>query len=287
MTGKSTKSGELMQCEFFLVRYVADRVKGEFVNIGVLLRETAKLGSHPGPIAVRFTKDWRRVKCMDPDVDIETLKALGSDIEQRLGDETHGVTLLAGLEDTWSNTLQLTRPKPCLAENLAVEMDTLMRLYVESQKREPVSRKSARQSIYGIMRREFERSGVWSFMETHIPVTRYIRGADPLRIDCSYRNGGLRMFQAISSEDIVAAKALAFTVPALVKGVLEQTGMELQLTAIGEPLIRDASGAFLKNEDELALYTSGKEIMQSADIRFMTTADMPSIVERAKEELGI
>ena len=30
---------ERIQCEFFLIRYVPDVVKGEFVNIGVLLRE--------------------------------------------------------------------------------------------------------------------------------------------------------------------------------------------------------------------------------------------------------
>src|SRR5277367_1541483 len=163
MTGRPTKLGERSQCEFFLVRYVADRVKGEFVNIGVLLRETAKVdGQASGPVAVRFTNDWRRVRCMDPDADIEMLKALESDLVQRLGNEDQGAAFLTLLEDTLSNSLQLTRAKSCLAENLAAEMDSLMRLYVESQKREPVSRKSARQSIYNLMRREFERAGVWS-----------------------------------------------------------------------------------------------------------------------------
>ena len=32
---------ERLPCEFFLIRYVPDVVKGEFVNIGVLLREAA------------------------------------------------------------------------------------------------------------------------------------------------------------------------------------------------------------------------------------------------------
>jgi hypothetical protein len=289
MTGKSTKIGGGRQCEFFLVRYVADRMKGEFVNIGVLLRETAKLdGQTSGPIVVRFTKDWRRVRCMDPDVDIEMLKALEADLEHRLSDDDQGAAFLAMLEDTLSNSLQLTRPQACLAENLAAQMDTLMRLYVESQKREPVSRTSTRQSIYGVMRREFERAGVWSFMDKQIPVTRFIGGADPLRIDCSYRNGGMRMFQAISSEDIVAVKALAFTVPALSRGVFEEMGMELELTAIGETLVRTGtSGNLSKNEDQLALYESGIRILEGANIRFMTTARLPEIVERAKQELGI
>ena len=35
-------SGDRMQCEFFLVRYVPDAVKNEFVNIGVVLREAGR-----------------------------------------------------------------------------------------------------------------------------------------------------------------------------------------------------------------------------------------------------
>ena len=32
---------ERVQCEFFLIRYVPDVVKGEFTNIGVVLRQAA------------------------------------------------------------------------------------------------------------------------------------------------------------------------------------------------------------------------------------------------------
>jgi hypothetical protein len=284
-----------MRCEFLLVRYVADRVKGEFVNIGVLLRESApgedqgggQGGKGGGPIAVRFTRDWRRVRCLDPAADIAALEALEADLGRRLGSEEHGAAFLSSLEDSLSNGLQLTRPKSCLAENLPAEMDRLMRLYVERQKGEPAARRSARQSIYGAMRREFERGGVWSFMDTQIPVARYIGGADPLRIDCGYRNGGIRMFQAMAAEDIAAAKVLAFTAPALSKGIFEQTGLGLELTAIGEPLDRDLSGKLAKNDDELALYESGVRIMESASIRFLTTARLPEIVERARQELRI
>ncbi len=33
---------DVKQCEFFLLRYVPDVVKGEFVNIGVVLLETGE-----------------------------------------------------------------------------------------------------------------------------------------------------------------------------------------------------------------------------------------------------
>ncbi len=44
----------LRECEFFLVRYVPDPVKNEFVNIGVLLREPG--GQNGGETLLRFTR---------------------------------------------------------------------------------------------------------------------------------------------------------------------------------------------------------------------------------------
>ncbi|HZD76529.1 MAG TPA: DUF3037 domain-containing protein, partial [Acidobacteriaceae bacterium] len=66
------------RCEFSLIRYVPDPVKNEFVNIGVLLRgEDARA-------AVRFTRDWSRVRCVDPDADTTMLEALEAEIGRRL-----------------------------------------------------------------------------------------------------------------------------------------------------------------------------------------------------------
>jgi hypothetical protein len=75
---------ERRQCEFFLLRYVPDAVKDEFVNLGVVLLESAaptgaksesvetSAGGRSGLAFadVRFTRDWRRVRCLDPDVDV-------------------------------------------------------------------------------------------------------------------------------------------------------------------------------------------------------------------------
>src|SRR5512141_910566 len=68
--------------EFFLLRYVPDAVKGEFVNVGVVMLERASSGG--GFTGVRFARDWRRVRCLDPDVDIEVFDALEADIRARL-----------------------------------------------------------------------------------------------------------------------------------------------------------------------------------------------------------
>ncbi|MGB9029307.1 MAG: DUF3037 domain-containing protein, partial [Acidobacteriaceae bacterium] len=104
-----------------------DPVKNEFVNIGVLLRETAR----PEAPLLRFTKDWARVRCVDPDADIEMLEAMETEMRRRLFEPaTDGPPLLATMEDSFSHQVQITPPKGCLAENAAAGMEQLMQLYV-------------------------------------------------------------------------------------------------------------------------------------------------------------
>jgi len=65
---------ERRTCEFQLLRYVPDAVRNEYVHIGVILREQGS--ADPAQIAVRFTKDWRRVRCLDPDADTALLESM-------------------------------------------------------------------------------------------------------------------------------------------------------------------------------------------------------------------
>ncbi|MFZ0662481.1 MAG: DUF3037 domain-containing protein [Acidobacteriaceae bacterium] len=265
-------------CEFFLVRYVPDPVKNEFVNIGVLLREAGR----PESAVVRFTKDWSRVRCVDPDADTAMLEALESEVRRRLLEE--GQPVIKTLEDSFSNLLQITPSKACLAESMPAELEQLMALHVEVRKRENASRRSGRAAIHARMRTEFERAGVWDLMRKRIVVARYTRPGDPLRIDCGYRpNGVIRMFHAVSVEgDSEAAKVLAFSVPALTEGVRRVENAELQLTAVVEP-VRDR----VDDEDRLAQYRFAVETMEAGRIRVLTTSDMGRVAETARRELRV
>jgi len=123
-----------MPCEFFLIRYVPDVVKGEFVNIGVLLREAAGADARA---QVKFTRDWSRVRCMDAEADVGLLEALEQEISGRLKlgvSPRDPKTVMEVLQDTLSNSLQMTEPKATLAENMATEMELLLRMYVEPMK---------------------------------------------------------------------------------------------------------------------------------------------------------
>ena len=73
-------------CEFQLLRYVPDAVRNEYVHIGVILRE-------PGgaePVQVRFTRDWRRVRCLDPEADTALLEGMESELRRRAGRRAAG-----------------------------------------------------------------------------------------------------------------------------------------------------------------------------------------------------
>jgi hypothetical protein len=265
-------------CEFFLVRYVPDPVKNEFVNIGVLLREAGQ----PESTIVRFTKDWSRVRCVDPDADTAMLEALETEVRRRLLE--NGQPVMRVLEDSFSNLLQITSSKACLAESIPAEIEQLMALHVETRKREAVSRRSGRAAIHARMRTEFERAGVWDLLRKRIAAASYTQPGDPLRIDCGYRpNGVIRMFHAVSLDgDSELAKVLAFSFPALAEGVRRVENAELELTAVVEP-VRDR----VEDPERLMQYRFAVETMEAQRIRVLTTSDMGRAAERAREELRV
>jgi hypothetical protein len=274
------------QCEFFLIRYVADPVRNEFINIGVMLREAAAGGDVQAPM-LRFTRDWARVRCVDPDADTEMLEALEGELRVRLIEqEQAGVKpVLELIEDSFSNTLQITEGKGCLAESMIAEIESLMRVHVDPRKRQGASRRSGRAAIQATMRTQFERAGVWELMKKRVPASVYTRPGDLLRVDCAYRpNGVLRMFHAVSLEsDTELAKVLAFSMPALREGVARVESATLQLTAIVEPLAQVRGSD--ESEDVIAQYRFAVETMEAQEIRVMTTTDLPRIVETAQREL--
>jgi hypothetical protein len=274
---------ERVECEFFLIRYVPDVVKGEFTNIGVVLREA---GSHDGAAAVRFTRDWSRVRCMDAGADVELLESLEGEIAERLrmeSQETKPVMELLG--DTLSNSVQVTEVRACLAESMAAEMEQLMRMYVEPLKVKVERKKTGRAAIAGAMRMEFERAGVWGLMRKRIAAATYTRAGDPMRIDCGYRpNGVIRMFQAVSLEgDVEAAKGLAYSASQLRDGVLRVENASLELTAVVEPS-RLVTG---DGDEDAERYRFGVEAMESQEIRVMTVSDLARIAETARVELRV
>jgi len=281
-----------LECEFFLLRYVPDPVRNEFVHVGLILREAAGR-----VVSVKFTSDWRRVRCLDPEADTGMLEGLESELRRRFAAEPEG-NLMHVLEDSFSNSVQVTRGKAYLAESVEAGVEELMRMYVEPQKRERVSRLSGRAAIHGAMRGEFERAGVWDLMRKRIAAAEYTRAGDPLRIDCGYLSstplsGVVRMFQAVSLEaGSEMAKVLAFSASDLIAGVERVEKAALELTAVVEPLrqetgIREQGIGTGLDSERVEAYRFAVETMEEHRIRVLTTADLGRVAETARRELRV
>jgi hypothetical protein len=275
---------ERKQCVFQLIRYVPDPKRNEFVNIGVLLRTS---GGEQN--VLRFTRDWSRVRCLDPDADTTMLEALEIQIGHRLRTQSpdHPKPIIDFLEGSLSNEVQITEAKAYLPETFLAGLEDLMRLHVDSPRRERSQRRGGRAAIQAAMRRSFEEAGVWTLMRKQIPAATYTRPGDPLRIDCGYRNGVLKMFQAISLEtNADDAKLLAFAAPRLKEGAERVEKCKLLLTAIIEPIVWP-QGDSEPDEERSMLYDYARETMKENNIRVMTTSDLPQLARTAREELHV
>jgi hypothetical protein len=273
-------------CEFQLIRYVPDSARNEFVHVGVLLREYEAGENEKPRLELRFTRDWRRVRCIHPEADIASLEGMESELRNLLQNDPDG-NLKRIVDESFSNSVQLTEPKGYLVESFPAGVEALMRIYVDPPKRERLPRLSGRAAIQSTMRAEFEHAGVWDLMRKRIAAADYTRPGDPLRIDAGYRpNGIIRMFHAVSLEPgLDLAKVLAFSAAGLRAGVERIEKAALELTAIVEPISRIADTD--DDPERLAMYRFGLETMEEAQIRVLTTTDLNRVAETARRELHV
>ena len=68
------------QLELYLLRFLPHALRDDFVTVGLLLVE-----SDGGFAEVRFTRDWRMLQCVAPDVELEWFEMVESEIRKRLG----------------------------------------------------------------------------------------------------------------------------------------------------------------------------------------------------------
>ena len=266
---------ETRQCEFFLLRYVPDAVKDEFVNIGVMVLE-----DDGGFAGVRFTRDWRRVRCLDPDADVEHFAALEAELRARLADVSDRAVLLAKLQDCLSNTIQLSAGKACLTADPAVEIADLATLYLESRAVEGARRQlTRRERIAAAMQDAFTSAGVWDGMAKGIAVARFTRPGDPLKLDCGYRvESDMKLFHGLAlSTNLDGAQVLALSYPRIREGMQREMKLEASLTAIVEDdLAREQEGV------AFAL-----AVMAESEIRVRSVSELGLVAVEVKREMGV
>ena len=270
---------DLKQLEFCLLRYVPNVVRGEFVNIGLLLFEPQPNGF--GFADVRMTSDWRRATCLDRQVDIDVLQALEADVRTRLQHSQDVGSLLHKLEDSFANLIQISPRQPCLAAEPVRELETLCSVYLEEPQLEalPVAnrQKGERAVILAQIKDAFTRAGIWGLIGTQIPASKYTeKKGDPLVFDFGYEVGTeVRFFQSVPLKaNINQAIILASRFPRIAKCFSEKA-QNAQLTAVvADDLDRQ------RPDIEFALDTFDENNVQLA-----TAAQMPMIAEKARQDL--
>ena len=268
---------ERKKLEFFLLRYVPDAVKGEFVNFGLVAIADGDSGAEV--IDVRFTKDRSRLLCLDADIDVDLLNALQTEIQQEIGQARDRAALMRRMEDSFSGVVQISRALPVLTEKSAAEeIDIVARTFLETYTAKRVREPAGRQRILETMRNEFEKAGVLSLLNA-IPAAPYTKAGDPFEFDFGYWfESAFKLFHAVSMRTSVdSAVMLAARYPTIAPMMAQQTEATPMLTAVIEP----GSGES-RNEVAFAL-----EMMGESGIRVARTTEMAEIAKTARVELGV
>jgi len=263
---------EKRQFEFFLLRYVPNAVQDDFVTVGLVMVE-------PGAdfADVKFTRDWRRVRCLDPQVDIEMLEALENEVRRDLQGSGTRELLLRRLNDSSSNLVQLSATKACLTEDPAKEIEVLAKLYFEGPKPAKRSGRSGRKRLYESIEGSFEQAGIGKWITRGIPVAPYTKAGDPLKFDFGYRVGNtIKIFQAVSMKASTdQAVMLASRFPAIAEGISKTLQALPLLTAVTDDDLDRA-----QEETQFAL-----SMLEDVQIRVAISAEMPLLAEQARKEL--
>jgi len=266
---------EKRKLEFFLLRYVPDAVKGEFVNFGLLALDGGPNGA--SLVDLRFTKDWGRVQCLDPQVDLEVLEALQREIRQEIGQTRDKAMLLRRMEDSFSGVVQISPVMPALTSRIAqAEVDDVAQMFLETAKLRRAREPAGRQKILKTMRTAFEHEGVLNLLNT-VPTEPYTRPGDPFEFDFGYRvRSEIKLFHAVSMRASVdSAVMLAARYPKIEPMMRQVTSATPVLTAVIETGLEGS-----RDEVRFAL-----EMMEESRIRVSATDAMTEYARVARMEL--
>ena len=213
---------------------------------------------------------------MDPQADVEMLTALERDVRGQLATTHDRDVLLRRLEDSFSNVIQLSPTKGCLAEDPVREIEAMASMYLEAAKVGGRREVSGRQLILGKMREAFEQAGIAKFV-LPVPVAPYTKPGDPFAFDFGYRVGGeIKLFHAVSLKASVdAAVMLAARYPKIAPVMSKgDAGAPILTAVIDDDLDRGQESV------RFAL-----SMMEEERIRIAVAAEMPMIAEVARREL--
>jgi SOS regulatory protein LexA len=116
---------ERRQLELYLMRFMPHALRDDFVTVGLMLLE-----SDGGFADVRFTRDWKMLRCLAPDVDLEWFEMVEREVRSRLGSLFRREELIELMNGRFGTMLDVAPTKAVLTEDPAKEMEVLTAIYL-------------------------------------------------------------------------------------------------------------------------------------------------------------
>lgn len=180
---------------YHLVRYAPNAVRDEWLNIGVLLFD-AETGERRIRL-IEGQEEFARVRRLHPWADEALLRGWRDELQERFEEaELRKETwqdLLAKIEGTLSNSVQLAQQKGTHAVDLDAELDRLYQDQVAVMRPAPrVGAPGTRATLRTYCDQVWKLAGLWNRLERSVRVNEFTFSGDPMRLDYSYRRNGTR-----------------------------------------------------------------------------------------------
>jgi chorismate mutase len=258
------------QLELYLLRFLPHALRDDFVTVGLLLLE-----SDGGFAEVRFTRDWRMLQCVAPDVELEWFQVVESEIRGRLGSLRRRDDLMQLVNERFGTAIDVAPAKAILTEDPAKEMEVLTSMYlVPLDRAERVQQRTGRVAIVNTMKEAFSNAGVLELMQRDLDVVKYTGPGDPFRIDFGYRVGSaVKMFHAVSAAaNVDQALALAFRYSRIETG-MRQEQLQASLTAVVDQGMQEEKTRFAVG------------VLEHSSVRVRAVGEVAEIAGEVRREL--
>ena len=261
-------------CEFYLLRYVPNIVRGEFVNLGVLVYDS-QAGRLLPP---KLLEDFRRVRKLHPWADLDVLAALERQIEAEAPQQNGALRTYLERLQQYSNVLEFSEPKAVLTADPEAELERLFETYVAEPRypgRVAAAVERSRAWIRSHLNTALRRAGLWQRLERGVRVEEYTHKGDRFRFDFGWRgNGSLGFLQALALErEVDRAKVLAYT-------------MERIQTRLAAQKLSATCTAIVEAPPENETAELSARILAEQQISFVPVASLGSFVDELARQLG-
>jgi DUF3037 family protein len=264
---------EKRQLELYLLRFLPHALRDDFVTVGLLLLE-----SDGGFAEARFTRDWRMLQCVGPDVELEWFEIVEREIREKLGSLRRREDLMQLMNEKFGTMIDVAPTKAVLTEDPAKEMEVLTSIYLVSVGRgERTQQRTGRAAIVNTMKEAFTEAGVLELIQRDLDVVKYTGQGDPFRIDFGYRVGSaVKMFHAVSmAANVDQALALAYRYARV------EAGMRREQLGPSMTAVVDQGMAF---QEERTRFAMG--MLEQNSVRVKTVGEMAEVAGEVRRDLG-